>query len=196
MHETSYRNMIYFVKNHLTERSGKPLKILDIGSRDVNGTFRPLFQKPGWTYTGLDMEPGENVDIVVRQLYRWKQVRSNSFDVVISGSTFEHVEYFWITMMEIERVLKYDGLFCLIVPSSGPEHKYPLDCWRFYPDGLRALARFAFLEILEVHLASERTMESVAPDQWNDCQLIAKKNKHSFLKRQKISLMRNTLRLL
>ena len=28
-------------------------------------------------------------------------------------------------------------------PSRGPEHRYPNDCWRFYPDGYRALAKYA-----------------------------------------------------
>jgi hypothetical protein len=48
------------------------------------------------------------------------------------------------------RVLKPGGLIFLIAPSRGPEHRYPQDCWRFYPDGYRALAKFGRCELLEV----------------------------------------------
>lgn len=36
-------------------------------------------------------------------------------------------------------------------PSSGPEHRYPVDCWRFYPDGMRAFAKIARLHCIEVY---------------------------------------------
>jgi hypothetical protein len=32
-----------------------------------------------------------------------EQVASDSADVVISGQAFEHIQYFWITMLEIAR---------------------------------------------------------------------------------------------
>ncbi|MDO9191143.1 MAG: methyltransferase type 11, partial [Sulfurimicrobium sp.] len=36
-------------------------------------------------------------------------------------------------------------------PSRGPEHRYPVDCWRYYPDGYAALAKYGGLELLEVN---------------------------------------------
>ena len=36
------------VETHLAARAGTPLKILDIGAYDVNASYRPLFDKPGW----------------------------------------------------------------------------------------------------------------------------------------------------
>ena len=38
--------------------------VLDVGSYDVNGTYRPLFPA-GWDYLGVDIEKGPNVDLVV-----------------------------------------------------------------------------------------------------------------------------------
>ena len=90
------------------------------------------------------------------------------FDVVISGQTFEHIEFFWLTMQEIKRILKQTGLCCIIAPSSGPEHKFPIDCWRFFPDGMKAIAKYAKLSIIEVY--------SVIEDLWNDTILICKKD--------------------
>src|SRR5262249_33431644 len=73
-----------------------------------------------------------------------------SVDLVISGQAFEHIDYFWITFLDMVRVLKPNGKIFLIAPSRGPEHQYPVDCWRFYPDGYRALARFAKIKLVKV----------------------------------------------
>ena len=175
MHPSSYANMSRFVAAYLADREGLPLTIADVGSKDVNGTYRSLFNRPGWSYLGLDMAPGANVDLVLRDPYHWVEVASQSCDVVVSGQAFEHIEYFWLTMLEIRRVLKPGGMCCLIAPSAGPEHRYPLDCWRFYPDGFRALARYAALEVIEVYA---QWAEDLHPDRdpvWQDCVLIARR---------------------
>lgn len=39
------------------------IQIVEIGSRDINGSVRPLF--PRATFTGLDLSPGRGVDIVI-----------------------------------------------------------------------------------------------------------------------------------
>jgi SAM-dependent methyltransferase len=62
-----------------------------------------------------------------------------SVDVVLSSSCFEHSEFFWLLFLEILRVLRPEGLFYLNAPSNGPFHRYPVDCWRFYPDSGNAL---------------------------------------------------------
>lgn len=124
--------------------------VLDLGSYDVNGSYRPLFQRPGWRYLGIDLEPGPNVDLVLQTPYHIP-LRSESADAIISGQAFEHVRFFWQTWLELVRVLKPGGLILLVAPSRGPEHRYPVDCWRFYPDGFRALADYGALELLEVN---------------------------------------------
>jgi hypothetical protein len=50
---------------------------------------------------------------------------------------------FWLVFLEIMRVLKPDGLFYLNAPSAGSFHRYPVDCWRFYPDSGKALVQWA-----------------------------------------------------
>jgi SAM-dependent methyltransferase len=166
-----------FVSEYLSEWRGKRLQVLDVGSMDVNGSYRPLFDDRFWTYTGLDIEQGQGVDIAMRSPYKWEGLRSRSFDVVISGQAFEHIEFPWVTILQVARVLKVDGLLCLIVPSSGSEHRYPVDCWRYYPDGVRALAAWADLEVLSAHTAWERgpTYQHDESEWWADTVLIAKR---------------------
>src|SRR5262249_45002047 len=123
--------------------------VVDIGSQDVNGSYRPLFDKRGWRYRGIDMTAGRNVDIVMPDPYELP-LPSGSVDLIISGQAFEHIEYFWISFLDMVRVLRPFGKIFLIAPSRGPEHRYPVDCWRFYPDGYRALARFAKVKLVQV----------------------------------------------
>lgn len=147
MHISSLEHVERLAKTYLSDR--KELQIVDIGSYDVNGSYRPFFSRPSWQYVGLDLAQGPNVDIVLMSPYRLP-IKSHSVDVIVSGQAFEHIEFFWLTWLEMVRILKPGGLIFLLAPSRGPEHRYPQDCWRFYPDGYHALAKYANLELLEV----------------------------------------------
>lgn len=147
MHHSSYEHMRDLVARYL--RPEQKLSVVDIGSYDVNGSYRTLFDSPTWSYCGVDLSEGPGVDIALVSPYRIP-LRSRSVDLVISGQAFEHVEFFWQTWLEMIRILKPGGMIFLIAPSRGPEHRYPQDCWRFYPDGYRALAKFGNCELIEV----------------------------------------------
>jgi len=164
-----------FVATYLGNLAGSQLRIADLGSQNVNGSYKPLFHCPQWQYVGIDMVPGNNVDVVLTNIYDWFELASQSFDVVISGQVLEHVEYFWITILEIRRIMKPGGFCCLIAPSGGPEHRYPVDCWRIYPDGFRALARYAGLDVLEVYVQWDQKQYPDRDPLWQDCVLIARR---------------------
>jgi SAM-dependent methyltransferase len=174
MHDSSFARMKDLVDAHLGNRRGERLRVLDVGSYDVNGSYRALFDEPYWDYVGLDVAPGRGVDVAIGRLYRWGEIASRSVDIVISGQAFEHIEFPWVSILEVARVLRPGGLLILIVPSSGPEHRYPLDCWRFYPDGITALAHWADLDVVmaRTHWQDEGWAEG---DQWHDTILVARK---------------------
>ncbi|HEY1770378.1 MAG TPA: methyltransferase domain-containing protein [Chthoniobacterales bacterium] len=176
MHPSSFDKMRAFAEKYMTAQRAEPLVILDLGSQDFNGSYRPLFAQPPWRYRGLDVAAGKNVDVVLRDPYRWREIKSAGADVIISGQTFEHTEFFWLTMREIARALKPGGLCCIIAPSAGDEHRYPVDCWRFYPDGLRAAARYAGLEILEASTQWENLPQyDNESNKWHDSLLVARR---------------------
>jgi SAM-dependent methyltransferase len=125
------------------------------------------------------MTEGPNVDIAVKSPYKWNEIRDNYCDVVISGQVFEHIEFPWLTMLEIARVVKPNGLVCIIAPNGLGLHRYPVDCWRFYSDGMIALAKWAGLEI--AHVSTNLAPEGVSIEwygEWQDCMLIAYKPEH------------------
>lgn len=175
MHASSYKNMAYFVAKYLTKFLEDELYVIDVGSKNVNGTYKKLFNNDKWHYTGIDLEAGDNVDIVLANPYDWRSIKSEFYDVVVSGQTFEHIEYFWLTMKEIDRCLKTGGLCCIIAPSEGPEHGHPHDCWRFYKDGMIALAQYVHMTILEVYTQSEFDEFTDNSDMWKDTVLICSK---------------------
>lgn len=122
--------------------------VVDVGSRDVNGNFREMFASQ--RYIGIDIQPGANVDVVVSE-YQYP-FASNSIPFVVSGSTLEHVRKTWLWMREVARILKPGGRLCVIVPYEHPYHEHPIDCWRVYPEGLKALFDDAGLTPLEVRM--------------------------------------------
>ena len=154
MHRSSYDKMSAFRDAYLGHLSATPLTILDVGSAAVSADhsgYRPLFSAAQWRYVGLDVQPGPNVDMVVSDPYRWSELQDASVDVVISGQAFEHIEWPWLTIREIARVLRPNGIAAITAPSAGPVHRFPRDCWRYYPDGLPALAAYARPRVVEHH---------------------------------------------
>lgn len=115
--------------------------IVDIGAQDVNGSLRsvaPVSAK----YVGIDFIAGKGVDVVIDDPYQLP-FEDDLFDFAVSSSCFEHSEFFWLSFLEILRILKPHGLLYINVPSNGMYHRHPVDCWRFYPDAGKALERWA-----------------------------------------------------
>lgn len=135
MHKESYELMNEML-GHIS--GGDSLNVLDVGSYNVNGTFRPLVENRGWRYTGVDTIAGPNVDVVTVNPFLFP-FDDGTFDVVISGSTMEHVTAIWEWLPELVRVLRPGGFLAIHTHWKFPEHRYPIDCWRIMPDGMRYL---------------------------------------------------------
>ena len=191
MHPSSFDKMADFVQKYLQPRRREPLVILDLGSQDFNGSYRLLLDHPPWRYLGVDMAPGMNVDVVLRDPYYWREIKTASADVIVSGQTFEHTEFFWLSMREMARALKVGGLVCIIAPSAGDEHRYPVDCWRVYPDGLRAVARYAGLETVEAWTQwGDLPQYDNESNKWHDSVLVARKSRETWSLRRRRELGR------
>ena len=155
MHLSSIVHMTQFFKKYLKDGE----KVLEIGSRspvehpcmDYRGlpeSFLPRIKNVN--YIGLDIEAGYEVDLVVQDPYEWKEIADETFDIVISGQTFEHIEFFWLTFSEMVRVLKTGGYMCIIAPKIQKQHRYPVDCWRFMPDSMKALAKWGEVKCIMI----------------------------------------------
>jgi SAM-dependent methyltransferase len=152
MDDMSYSLMEYFVEKYVR---GDKLSLCDVGSLDINGTFKDLFKSHD--YIGVDITEGPNVDVVSKDSYRYP-FEDGKFDVVISGSTIEHVKDIFSWIKELVRITKNGGLICVVGPTVlRIQHRHPVDCWRIYPDGMRyLLGEVANVEVLEAR-RSERS---------------------------------------
>ncbi|HVV95262.1 MAG TPA: class I SAM-dependent methyltransferase [Hyphomicrobiales bacterium] len=146
MHSSSVWHMRDCLERYLAERP--PGTVLEVGCNSRVPEYRHLFQEIGWTYVGADLDEGPDVDVVLRDPYSW-EIESDKFDAIVSGSMLEHNEMFWLSFVEMYRVLVPGGLMIHVAPSRGHEHWGPSDCWRFYRDGMRAVAQWAGFECLE-----------------------------------------------
>lgn len=154
MHDTSVKNFIRFVSNYV---NNDDKKLLEIGSKSYQGEFSFSWLLPERVkHIGVDFQKGINVDIVLENPYKIP-IEENSVDYVISSSCFEHSEFFWLTFLEIFRVLKPGGIFYLNAPSNGAFHRYPVDCWRFYPDSAIALSKWAKYNNFDCELLEQYT---------------------------------------
>ena len=174
MHLSSYLKCRFFIEHYFSGKSG--LKILEVGSKNYEGqrSNRDLIPS-SWEYVGLDIEAGQNVDLVPTNPFSWEEIPDNSYDIVISSQTFEHNPFFWVTMADIARVLKEGGYVFIVAPAAGIVHRYPIDCWRFYPDAWPVLCAYSGLELRESYDETARPGKDVEGSEWKDSAMIARK---------------------
>jgi glycosyltransferase involved in cell wall biosynthesis/SAM-dependent methyltransferase len=166
MHQTALKYAKLFFETYCEIDNSEKYSIVEIGSQDVNGSLRDVAPS-GFNYIGLDFVEGKGVDIVIDDPYKIP-LPDGYADIVVTSSCFEHSEFFWLAFLEIVRILKPGGYIYMNAPSNGMYHKYPVDCWRFYPDSGNALAAWArrsgySLELIESFIG-ERSNEDI----WND----------------------------
>ena len=138
MHSESMKLMQKFKVEFADKIPSAEISVLDIGARRVHrahNTYRRIFKPPRYVYTGMDIEPGLNVDIVgYENILR-------VYDIVISGQTLEHVKRPWEWMkLWAKYFLDY---ICVIAPHSAKEHRFPMDTYRYLPDGMADLFNYA-----------------------------------------------------
>lgn len=156
MHKESLGRCRDFIGNYLN--SFETLKIADVGSFDVNGNYRALFDRPGWDYVGLDVTPGRNVDLIVPSDEDAIWPHTGEFDVVISGQCVEHVRKPWKWIKQVASLAKSGGIIWITGPNQWEFHQYPIDCWRIWPDGMRGLFQEAGLIDLECYYKGTETV--------------------------------------
>ena len=73
-------------------------KVVEIGSQDVNGSLRSI-APDAFDYIGVDFQAAKGVDVVLTDPYSLP-FASESVDIVLSSSCFEHSEMFWLVFLD------------------------------------------------------------------------------------------------
>lgn len=152
--------VIWVFKNVLpNEIEGK--RVLEIGSLDVNGSPRIGIEhlKPS-EYIGVDLVKGDGVDIISK--CENLCFDDESFDLIISTCTLEHIEDWKTSIQSIKRVCKRGGKIIIIVPSRWPYHDYPSDYWRYSKDDMVRIFSDCKIEKLDTDFMLGRDSEGKA----------------------------------
>jgi len=113
MAHTEQQDFVTSVKRKFPEKF-KGVRVLDIGSLDINGNNRFIFED--YSYIGIDIGNGPNVDIICRG-HEFKD--DDGFDVVISTECFEHDEFWNLTIQNATKLTKSNGVFLFTCATTG-----------------------------------------------------------------------------
>ena len=116
----SHIDQINFIKIfkefYINNGFNKDINILEIGSLDVNGNIRNLFNFSN-NYIGIDLEKGPNVDMVLDGTDIEKL--NKKFDIIISCECFEHAKNWKIIFDKMCEVSKPNSFIVISVASTG-----------------------------------------------------------------------------
>lgn len=119
-----------------------PGRVLEIGSLNINGSVRDLFEDAS-EYIGTDMMAGLDVDEVVNahDLKQWWMDKGfKRFDTILCLEMLEHDDKFWITVANMNLLLKPGGTLIVSTPTFGfPIHRHPKDYYRYGEDAYREI---------------------------------------------------------
>lgn len=112
------RHFTMFVKQTLSDFFSNK-RVLDVGSGDINGNNRYLFDK--CHYDGNDVIEANNVTVVSKT--KDLPFVNHLFDTIVSTECFEHDPEYAASFVKIYNMLKPGGLFCFTCASTDrPEH--------------------------------------------------------------------------
>lgn len=108
-------------------------KIIDVGSYDINGSFRSVLEKLNpEKYLGIDIEFGKGVDEICAVNDVVEKYGVNSFDVVVCTEAIEHIQDWRTAINNLKKICKVGGTILLTSRSKGfGYHAFPHDHWRY-----------------------------------------------------------------
>ena len=150
MHENSKLLFEKYAKKYF--RPG--MRVLEIGPDGRISSYQLFFRseikcwRKSIQWDTVDVYQDPNLTYVAVDEYSFP-ISDALYDIVLSGNVMEHIRKPWIWIKEVARVCKKEGLVITITPVSWPYHEAPIDCWRVYPEGMKALYEEAGLEVIE-----------------------------------------------
>uniref|UniRef100_I5AW51 Methyltransferase family protein n=1 Tax=Eubacterium cellulosolvens (strain ATCC 43171 / JCM 9499 / 6) TaxID=633697 RepID=I5AW51_EUBC6 len=182
MHISCYKRFQWFISNYKDYlqiiAEGEMVKILDVGGHQWNGSVDDILNECSpHQLDVLDICDGNGVTIIPRDPYCWAEIPDESYHFIYSLNTFAHIEYFWLTIKEMQRITKKGGIVLIITPSMRYDGCYPYACWAINKDGLAALSKWSGLTMINASVAGVPDMN--CDDAWDfpldDAMLIALK---------------------
>jgi 2-polyprenyl-3-methyl-5-hydroxy-6-metoxy-1,4-benzoquinol methylase len=157
------------------EINGKNVKILELGTkRSINS--RPTHRRDYFKniknieYIMTDYQEGLDVDVVC-DLHKTEDVFENeSFDLIISFSTFEHLKYPQLCAHNLMKLLKIGGRILIETHQTFPLHGYKHDYFRFSREAIKSIfsKKMNFKTITSYFVGDCVIIPHEQPSCWND----------------------------
>ena len=151
-------------------------RVLEVGSRARSGVLHRDLVGPVSEYVGVDILPGEGVDVVADAHAMAAVLGEERFDFACSYDVFEHLAFPWKVVLELNRVLAPGGHVLIVAPQSCGMHDLPWDYFRFSDAAFRSLfcAEAGFEVVDVVRSAPMHLFPFVSPgEEWRDAEAAA-----------------------
>lgn len=121
-------------------------RVLEVGSLNINGSPRSKFYF--CDYTGIDLQHGKGVDEIC---FGHDYETSKLFDVVVSTECLEHDRYWKLTLKQMYKNLRPEGLMIVTCASiQRPEHGTRKATPQDSPSTLDYYGNISILNFIEV----------------------------------------------
>ena len=147
-----HKSIMDFGTKVLTKELIENKIVLDIGSLDVNGSWKDIILNfnPKF-YIGIDMQEGKNVDLKIGVENLHHIYPKNLFDLIISTETLEHIKLWKEAIVNMKSLLKVSGTLIITTRSKGCNyHPYPNDYWRYELEDIKTIFSDFNISIIEV----------------------------------------------
>lgn len=118
---------------NLSKEEVKGKKVLEIGSRNINGSLRPYVESlEPKSYVGIDIIDGPGVDKICGVEELVDTLGEQEFNIIIATELIEHVQDWRTAIHNIKKICNLNGIIIITTRSIGfPIHGFPNDFWRF-----------------------------------------------------------------
>jgi SAM-dependent methyltransferase len=155
-HQSVHTNSILLYKKYVLPLFQDGMKILEIGPDSFPSSYQELAKEFSVQWHTLDVHSGQHLTYPNSSEYSFP-IADDSYDFVLSGQVIEHVKRPWKWIPELARVTRNGGWVVTINPVSWIYHEAPVDCWRIYPEGMKALYEDSALTVIFSHWESLET---------------------------------------
>jgi len=127
-----HKSVLDFVKENISKDEMAGKIVLEVGSKNINGSSRDVLDYVPRKYIGIDILDGKGVDRVLDAKDILDHFPENYFDLIICTETLEHVDNWKLVVTNLKKACKKGGSILMTTRSKGfPKHEYPHDYWRF-----------------------------------------------------------------
>jgi SAM-dependent methyltransferase len=140
-------NTILAFKRFCPSYFSKTSLVLEIGPDNFPSSFQNVH--------GINFKKWDTIDMYTSDKLTFQTkgdctfpIENDTYDIVLAANVLEHVRKPWLWIKEVGRVCKENGVVICINPVSWHYHEAPIDCYRYYPEGMQSIFEEAKLDVL------------------------------------------------